>query len=333
MDTIRKINICAAAAAASVMLLPSCSKWTEPESLDYGGNGVVTTGSEEYLSALRAFKQTSHKVTIVDMDATAGQPYARNQHIMAMPDSADYICVRNAEEGLSSTIASEIPQVRQQKGTFVICDVDYSKMSTAWQTMEDNKEDGETPATEEEFVSYITENTRLQLDVCDKYGFDGIMISYSGTRSGNGTAGQNAYMEQINQWRSSHKDHVMIFSGQTLNVIDRTLFNDCDYIIIPMGTLYSSGEFTRTLGSYCRFLEDDVKQRIIVEVNVPSEDFPQQEGAEPQPVVAAQWTLEPDDEYGRAGICIDNIQEDYLVTGTFSVARRAITIMNSQVLQ
>lgn len=323
------IKLVLSAAAAGLLVLSSCSKWTEPEALDFAGMGDVAADSEEYLAALRAFKQTDHKVMILGMDATAEQPFSRFQHISAMPDSADYICVRNAVGGIYPVIAEEIAPVRQNKGTKVICDVDYMAISDAWDAIEDAKEDGEAPGTDDEFVAYVAENTAAALACCDKYGFDGIMVSYRGIRSGNGTIGQEAYMAEIAEWRASHPDDVMIFSGSTLNVIDKTFFSDCDYVVIPAGTDYSSGQFNSVLSRYCASLDDEVKQRIVLEVNVPSEDYPRQEGYDPQPVEAAAWVLEEDTRYGRAGLCVDNVQEDYLVTNTFSTVRKAIAIMNT----
>ncbi len=323
------IKLVLSAAAAGLLVLSSCSKWTEPEALDFAGMGDVAADSEEYLAALRAFKQTDHKVMILGMDVTAEQPYSRLQHISAMPDSADYICLRNAVDGIYPTIADEIAQVRQNKGTKLICDVDYMAISDAWDAIEDAKEEGEAPGTDDEFVAYVAENTAAALACCDRYGLDGIMVSYSGTRSGNGTIGQEAYMAEIAGWRASHQDDVMIFSGNTINVIDKTFFSDCDYVVIPAGTNYSPGQFTSVLSRYCSSLDAEVKQRIVLEVNVPSDDYPQQEGHDPQPVEAAAWVLEEDARYGRAGLCVDNVQEDYQVTSTFSTVRKAITIMNT----
>ena len=152
------IKLVLSAAAAGLLVLSSCSKWTEPEALDFAGMGDVAADSEEYLAALRAFKQTDHKVMILRMDATAEQPFSRFQHISAMPDSADYICVRNAVGGIYPAIADEIAPVRENKGTKVICDVDYMAISDAWDAIEDAKEDGEAPGTDDEFVAYVAEN-------------------------------------------------------------------------------------------------------------------------------------------------------------------------------
>ncbi|MCM1503045.1 MAG: glycoside hydrolase family 18 [Bacteroidales bacterium] len=301
-----------------------CSKWTEPQVIDLGNGAKVP--SEKYLEDLRAFKESEHKITIVTMNGIDTQPISQSQHLMSMPDSADYICIHNAVN-LFPSIAQEVSEVYAKKGTRTICDVDYMQISNAWQAMEDAKEEGAPAGTEEEFCAYITENTELQLSCCDQYGLDGIMVSYTGNTVGTGKAGQEAFMAAVNKWRGSHPGKTMIFSGLTLNILDRNFFADCQYVIFPAGTEYSSGEITRVMQRYCRILGAK-KNSVIVEVNVPCEEYPQQKGYDAQPVVAAQWVLEADSEYGRAGICVDNMADDYLVSGTYAITRKAITVMN-----
>lgn len=311
---------------ALIVSVQSCSSWTEPESLDF--TPKVEDKPAEYYDALKAFKQSEHKISIVALEGTSEQPKTQMQHIMALPDSVDYVCMRNVS-GLFPTIAEEIPQVYEKKGTKVLCDVDYMKISDAWQAMEDAKDEGEAPGTEDEFAAYVIEQTKLQIACCDQYSFHGIMVSYSGTRSGMAVRGQEEFMALVNEWRTSHPDHEMLFTGYPLNVIDASVFDHCRYIVIPVGTVYSSGEFTRTVQRYAGKLTDGNKAKIVVETNVPSEAYPQQDGYDPQPIAAAKWCLEADDTYTRCGICVDNTSDDYLITGTYSTIRKAISVMNS----
>lgn len=322
---------------AAGLLLSACAKWTEPQSVDFG-DGIKTV-SEEYLAALRAFKATEHKVTIVTMDGQSVRPSSRSHHLIDMPDSADYICMRNVA-GLFPSIAEEIPQVREKKGTKVICDVDYQSLSSAWQDMEDARE-GEDTRTEAqieaEFRAYVSEGADRQLACCDEFGFDGIMVSYSGTKIGLGRAGQEAFMARVEAWKTSHQDGVLIFSGDAMNLVNTQFLASCDYIVVPMGTTYSANAFTTTVDKFVNNFRYDavlpeIRDKFLVEVNVPSEAYPQQEGYDPQPIVAAGWVVEAYDEsksqYTRNGICVDNVQEDYLVSGTFAIVRRAISLMN-----
>ena len=83
--------------AATLAVLAGCSKWTQPQNLDFHHKTPEQENPQEYaeyLNALRNFKQSEHPVMIVTMNGTETYPSCQNVHIMAMPDSADYVCVK-----------------------------------------------------------------------------------------------------------------------------------------------------------------------------------------------------------------------------------------------
>lgn len=326
MKTDMKIyrNVVSVLAAACVLY--GCSDWTEPENIDYPSPTV--SHPEEYYASLREFKQGDHKISAAAMDGISEHPSSPLQHILSLPDSLDYISVRNAS-GLHPVIASEIREVNRLKGTKVLCSIDYMKISDAWQAIEDNKDESEAPGTVDEFVAFVAEQTEIQIADCDSYGFHGIMVSYFGTKSGNAAKGQEAFMDVINDWVMAHDGCEILFAGYPVNLVDQSFFDKCKYIVIPVGESYTEGEFSSLLQLYASRLSSENKGKIMLEVNVPSDEFPIQDGYEPQPVTAAKWTLDEDDVYGRCGIMIDNIQDDYLISGTYATSRKAIAIMNN----
>lgn len=329
MNTMRRINISVAAAAASVLLMPSCSKWTEPETLDFGGNGEVAIESAEYLAALRAFKQTDHKVMILRMEGTDSQPYSRSQHIMAMPDSADYICVDLVSGSLYPEIASEISEVKEQKGTRCLSYLDFDVINEAWTVLEDNKAEGEPAGTNEEFAAFCSEQTKAYLAYCDEYGFDGVMFSFQGSiQDEKLAAGQTTFMAAIKEWKQAHPDALLFARGSLANIVDEhsDILFDCDYTILVSSTQSSVSQLNLLAKTFAR--NDDVPvDRIVVEVAVPSEEDPAPTCATPQ--VAAEWTLDLQDDYTKVGVCVGNAHDDYLVDSTFGSIRAAITIMNT----
>lgn len=329
MNTIRRINIYVAAAAASLLLMPSCSKWTEPEALDYGGNGEVATESEEYLSALRTFKQTDHKVMILRMEGTAEPPFSRSQHIMAMPDSADFICVDLVSGSLNPEIAAEISEVKELKGTRCLSYVDFDVINEAWTVLEDSKAEGEPAGTNEEFASFCSEQTKALLSYCDEYGFDGIMFSFQGSiQDAKLAAGQTTFMAAIKEWKKAHPDALLFARGSLANIVDEhsDILFDCNYTILVSSTQSSVSQLNLLAKTFAR--NDDVPvDRVVVEVAVPSEADPAPACATPQ--VAAEWTFDVQNDYTKVGICVGNAHDDYLVDSTFGSIRAAITIMNT----
>ena len=120
--------------AVAVAVLAGCSKWTQPQNLDFHHKTPEQENPQEYaeyLNALRNFKQSEHPVMIVTMNGTENYPSCQNVHIMAMPDSADYVCVK-MNGGLHEVVAAEIAQVREKKGTKVLCLIDYATVYEAW---------------------------------------------------------------------------------------------------------------------------------------------------------------------------------------------------------
>lgn len=325
MKIFTKISVLASFAAT--LLLSSCSDWTKPEKLNFYRQTPEQTNPEQYaqyLEDLKAYKQTKHNVMIVGMEGSATYPSSQSQHIMAMPDSADYVIVRMGET-LHEKVVGEIPLAFEKKGTKTLLFIDYAEISAAWTLLEDERADkGEAPGTDEQVIEYFRTQTQKQLDRCNKYGFHGIVVSFQGTsQQGFPYNSQNAYMSTIKEFHTANPDKELVFRGGARNVIDQEFLFDFKYTIIVAGEDPNLSLLPgRILGSSAP------KDRVIMELTVPSADVPEQLGL--SPVEAAQWLVESDHlGYVPKGLAVENAHDDYFNKEmAFRNVRSAITIMN-----
>lgn len=308
-------------------MLSSCSEWTMPENLDFHRQTPEQADPEayaQYLEALRAYKQSEHNVMIVGMKGTDQYPNSQSQHIMAMPDSADYVVVHMGAT-LHEKIAAEIPEVLQKKGTQTLLYIDYAEIATAWQALEDQRADnGQAPGTDEELTAFFTEQTQAQFARCNPYGFAGVVVSFQGTKvAGYAYNSQAAYMAAVKAFHEVNPDKVMLFRGGARNVIDQEFLKEFKYLIIVAGEEKKLSVLPgRILGSTAP------KDCVIMELTVPSADVPEQVGE--TPVNAATWLVDTEHSgYTPRGLCVENAQDDYFHKDmAFKNVRAAITVMN-----
>ena len=308
-------------------LLCGCSDWTKPENLNFHRQTPEQADPEayaKYLEALRAYKQSEHNVMIVGMKGTDQYPNSQRQHIMAMPDSADYVVMKMGQT-LHEKIVAEIPEALQKKGTQTLLFIDYAEIATAWQALEDQRSDmGQAPGTDEELVEFFKTQTETQLARCNPNGFAGIVVSFQGTKiAGYAYNSQNAYMTAVKAFHEANPDKVMFFRGGARNVIDQEFLKEFKYIIIVAGEEKKLNVLPgRILGSTAP------KDRVIMELTVPSADVPEQVGE--TPVNAATWLVTADHSgYTPKGLCVENAHDDYFNKDmAFKNVRAAITVMN-----
>ena len=316
--------------AATLAVLAGCSKWTQPQNLDFHHKTPEQENPQEYaeyLNALRNFKQSEHPVMIVTMNGTENYPSCQNVHIMAMPDSADYVCVK-MNGGLHEVVAAEIAQVREKKGTKVLCLIDYATVYEAWCLEEDRRtEEGESAGTAEDATKFFAEGARAQLEKCTKYGFHGVMVSYA-TSAGTEvlTAAQNAFMGEIKSYLAQHGDLEFIFRGSARNVNDTEFLGTCKYVVIIAGEEKKLSLLPgRILGR-----TSAVSDRVIMELTVPTTAEPDQKGV--SPAEGAQWVLDEAENTGFTpkGLCVSNAYDDYYHKDrAFKNVLDAINILNS----
>ncbi|MCM1177569.1 MAG: glycoside hydrolase family 18 [Clostridium sp.] len=320
-------NISAIFASATLLTCVACADWTRPENMDFHHKTPEQENPQAYaayLEGLRAYKQSEHNVMIVTMQGTADYPSSQSRHIMAMPDSADYVCV-DMENGLHEIVASEISEVKTKKGTKVLLFIDYADIAAAWSTLEDERSDnGLAPGTDDELKAFYKEQTELQLANCNKYGFHGIMVSYIGNKVGSGAIAQEAFMGAVKEFHKSNPGKELLFRGSARNIIDMDFMEEFSY------TILIAGEEKKLTTLIVRFLGSVApSDRVIMELTVPSSDVPEQVGASLKE--GAKWVLDEAHNTGFTprGLCVSNGQDDYYCKDiAFGNIRAAITIMN-----
>lgn len=325
-------NIFIPAVFAAILMLGSCSDWTKTESLDMR---PLTPEQQNpgkynaYLASLREYKESNHYITIVNVSGMSGAPFMQNQHLTSVADSVDIVCMSNIA-GLHPTIAGEMRKVRG-KGMRLVCMVDYMTIQNEWVRIKGEETEEEITIADldaDEFAAYCKEQTELVLSDCDKYGFDGIEISYLGRAATEPEKkGQETFMDCIETWRATNHDRMMLFRGYLQNLEDNTILDDCDYIVILAGTFETASQLTREI--LRKMLPGVPTDRFVIEVAIPSISDPVQEGATPQ--VAANWVAEEDAEsrFLKAGLAVANAQDDYFNTNLiYRNIREAIGIMN-----
>lgn len=316
-------------ASAAVMLLCGCSEWTQPENLNFRPltpEEKDPAAYAEYLAAIREYKASEHNVMILTMEGTSEYPSSQNQHIMAMPDSADYVCVK-IEDKLHEVIAAEIPAVLEKKGTKTLVSVDHAVINAAWTALEDERVDkGEAPGTQEELAAFFTEQTEKLVARCNEYGFGGLMVSFQGTKAGAAGVAQAAFMDVIKKFHQENPEKELIFRGGARNIIDQEFLNEFKYIIVIAGEERKLSLLPgRSLGSTAP------KDRVIMELTVPSADEPEQVGMSPVEAAAWLWTEIENPSFTPRGLCVENAHDDYFCKDmAFKNIRAAITVLNTK---
>ena len=316
-------------ASAAVMLLCGCSEWTQPENLNFRPltpEEKDPAAYAEYLAAIREYKASEHNVMILTMEGTSEYPSSQNQHIMAMPDSADYVCVK-IEDKLHEVIAAEIPAVLEKKGTKTLVSVDHAVINAAWTALEDERVDkGEAPGTQEELAAFFTEQTEKLVARCNEYGFGGLMVSFQGTKAGAAGVAQAAFIEVIKKFHQENPEKELIFRGGARNLIDQEFLNEFKYIIVIAGEERKLSLLPgRSLGSTAP------KDRVIMELTVPSADEPEQVGMSPVEAATWLWTEIENPSFTPRGLCVENAHDDYFCKDmAFKNIRAAITVLNTK---
>lgn len=236
------------------------------------------------------------------MDNTTSAPAQRNEHLTTMPDSVDIICLMNPDN-LHPTLAGEFAKVRE-KGTRVIYNIDYNAIEKLWEKVladeEANKpeepaapdtpeatqdEGGEgggegEPTPEEElelrFLEFCRQQTVSQLNLCAKYGYDGVQVNYTGRAPqamqdeeiAQYAARQEAFFSNVKTWSGANSGKVLVFQGNPQNLIDKSVLGECDYIVIPALTATSADKMSFAV--LMAAVEDVPTDRFVIGVTTPS---------------------------------------------------------------
>ncbi len=366
-QTIKKLLMPIVALAA--LSLGACSDWTDTESVDMHYPTLEEQNAalyQQYMTALRNYKASDHKITFVTMRNSTTAPAQRNEHIVTMPDSVDFVSLMTPAN-LHPMLVEEIQKVHE-KGTRVVYPINYAAIEAQWKKiLEEEAAKPETPETTadaeggegdgegepaeptelERFVQFCKEQTALQLAYCDEFNFDGVEFSYIGreplsmneAEKLDYTTRQQAYLQAVAEWRETHAEKMLFFRGNPQNLIDPALLTACNYIILPATKAASADQVSLTV----RFAmtKGVPTDRFIIGVAIPSLVDPgddtgyfssyDTDGKTRLRATkgVARWAVSSAAGYTKSGIAIDEAQNDYYnITFVYKNLREAISIMN-----
>lgn len=357
-NNIFKTILLAAAAVSSA----SCSEWTEPESVDFRYTTLEEKNPElykAYFQSVRDYRDSDHKVVIAKFDNKATTPAGRAEHITCLPDSVDYIILYNPE--VSAAIADEMREVRELKGQKVLYQIEYKAIENEYKAYAEAWNDAHQPAEgEDEEVpsdpadtlislnNYVSDAVKARTAYLAEYGYDGVNIVYSSRNPASCTedaldeikAAQAAFLAPIAEALASCPDALVFFEGTPQYILENVeIVENADYLIIPATGAVNEYELSYELGLANRHgnIPSDrfvvlVTTRSLVDPALTDGTFSgtDRNGKEMTAIIgAAEWTAKSTSGVVKAGIAVENAQNDYFnLSEVYYNIREAISIMN-----
>ncbi len=354
---------CLLTAVLTTAAFTSCSEWTEPESVDFHYTTLEEKNQElykAYYQSIRDYRASDHKVVIAKFSNKATTPAGRAEHITCLPDSVDYIILYNPE--VSETIADEMKEVRSLKGQRVLCQIeykaienDYKAYAEAWNDAHAPIEEGvgeETPANPADTLvslnNYVKEAVEGKIALLSEFGYDGVNIVYSSKNPASCTeedllelkAAQAAFLGPIAEAIAACPDALVFFEGTPQFVLENVeLVTKAGYLIIPATEAVNESELNYKLNLANRY-GNIPADRFIISVTTRSLEDPaltdgtfsgtDRKGRDMTAIIgAAEWTAKAASGAVKAGIAVENAQNDYYnLSLTYYSIREAISIMN-----
>lgn len=357
-NNIFKTILLAAAAVSSA----SCSEWTEPESVGFHYTTLEEKNPElykAYFQSVRDYRDSDHKVVIAKFDNKATTPAGRAEHITCLPDSVDYIILYNPE--VSAAIADEMREVRELKGQKVLYQIEYKAIENEYKAYAEAWNDAHQPAEgEDEEVpsdpadtlislnNYVSDAVKARTAYLAEYGYDGVNIVYSSRNPASCTedaldelkAAQAAFLAPIAEALASCPDALVFFEGTPQYILENVeIVENADYLIIPATGAVNEYELSYELGLANRHgnIPSDrfvvlVTTRSLVDPALTDGTFSgtDRNGKEMTAIIgAAEWTAKSTSGVVKAGIAVENAQNDYFnLSEVYYNIREAISIMN-----
>ena len=357
-NNIFKTILLAAAAVSSA----SCSEWTEPESVGFRYTTLEEKNPElykAYFQSVRDYRDSDHKVVIAKFDNKATTPAGRAEHITCLPDSVDYIILYNPE--VSAAIADEMREVRELKGQKVLYQIEYKAIENEYKAYAEAWNDAHQPAEgEDEEVpsdpadtlislnNYVSDAVKARTAYLAEYGYDGVNIVYSSRNPASCTedaldelkAAQAAFLAPIAEALASCPDALVFFEGTPQYILENVeIVENADYLIIPATGAVNEYELSYELGLANRHgnIPSDrfvvlVTTRSLVDPALTDGTFSgtDRNGKEMTAIIgAAEWTAKSTSGVVKAGIAVENAQNDYFnLSEVYYNIREAISIMN-----
>lgn len=345
-------HILPAMLACSAILF-SCSDWTDTESLDIHIPTIEEQNPElyaRYVQSLNDYKASEHKIVIASVNNLSTMPSSRSQRLVDMPDSLDYICLNNIVE-VNEMNVSEMNEVRKL-GTKVLGLIDFDAIESAWKAILDeeanadtdsNDTEGEEPVNNEaRFIEYCQSEVAKRITAGNALGVDGFIANFTGfdlnvlLEEGIAaeTARQAAFFDGIANWKAA-SNKTLMFKGVPQNVMNKTLLSDCQYIILSAHSAknLSQMSYLALMASVTGVPTDRFVIGVTTPYTTPSATVNGElTGGASAVVGAAQWAIAGTAEFTKAGISIDNAEQDYYnASKIYTNIRTAINVLSPTV--
>ena len=225
------------------LFLGSCD--TDVEPIDINQSGIEKQNAElyrNYLTNLRAYKTSRHKIMMAWFNNSQAIPFTQAQHINAVPDSVDYI-VLTKPETLTEQMMKEIEEVKTQKGTKVVFQISCEDIKVAYDAQKKAFVENPDNAGKgfKDFNTYLVDSLNTQMKLIDNFNYDGVIMGFNAKltlylteeQKAEAMAVETVFFGIAKDWVSRHKNKELIMMGRPQYVTDKTLLEQARYIIIP----------------------------------------------------------------------------------------------------
>ena len=370
MKNIIKHSLLSAACALSAFALTGCD--TDVEAVDINQPGIAQQNPElykTYLSNIRAYKQGTHKVLLAGFDNSNKLPFTQAQHINAVPDSVDYVILSNPE-AVNEREIKEMGEIRDEKGIKSVYTVSFDDIKLQYDTEAadfDSQKKADIAALDDQlaagsiseadhaakvaevnaraytdFKAYLADSVSLRLSYCERFGFDGVIMSFKGkekitmteTEKATYSAWENMFLGMAADWAARHADKELLLQGKPQFYTDQTIFERAKYLLVPCQDASSAPGIEY---SVMKAMGDGVPtSKLVPVVETTSLDSSDKAtgwwaGSVYATIGAARYVA-TEHSYELAGLAVMNIQNDYYNSAfVYPHVRTAISIMNPNV--
>jgi hypothetical protein len=294
----------------------------------------------QYLKNLRDYKNSHHKIVYAWFDNSRKDPFSRGQHIENLPDSTDVVAFMYPDN-LEEWELDEMNSVRRNKGMKIIFTLGYDAIKLNYDNMIVASQNSESEiAGPKDFISYLADTLQHTLKLVDKYNYDGISIGYNGKSFLHMTpkekveyvSNETAYIGIITSWIAAHKDKTVVFEGMPQNLVDKTILNSCEHIIIPTANATNSSLLTYNIAIAA--VEGVPSDRFVITAETASLNTGDTKtgywtDGSRAIMSSAIWVSATYSGFTIAGLGINNVNNDYYnAMRVYEYTKKAIDILN-----
>lgn len=318
---------------------------TDVEAVDINEPGIEEQNPDlyaNYLANLRAYKASNHKVVFGWFDNSAKLPASQGQTIAAVPDSLDYLVV-TVPDSLTGQEMYQIQQLKADKAISTLYEINFSTIRNAYDAEKQAfDEDTTSTGTFQGFNSYLVSKMQTQLTYCQKYGFDGIVFSFTAKtkiymteeEKTENLGYENDFLGIAKDWAERNTDRTLVLSGSAQNVSDQSVFSLAKYIIIPCESATNEGAVTYNMNKAA--VDGVPVAKLLPMVQLYSLDATDTKtgywGTKYAALGAAQWVASDHTGLAPAGLAMKDIDNDYYHADfVYPTVRQAISIINPTV--